>query len=248
MNKSEIEREIFLSIVAPAYNEEDNLEKVVNYWNKILKENKIVGEIIITNDGSTDRTKEILIRLQKGIENLLVIHHDTNMGYGKALSSSIKASSGKYVLTLDSDGQFDVSEYRYLLEELVRKKLDLVTGFRRRKQDNIFKIVGDRIFNLIVKLMFQVKLRDTNCAMKLGKGDLLRNINIEAKGYPAPTEIIIKLKALNKKIGEIGVSHYKREKGISKLKFLKTAQNMMKFLVYLKIKIYLYNKKILNNI
>ncbi len=241
-------KKVFLSIAAPAYNEENNIERVIKYWNEVLMEKNINGEIVITNDGSTDQTRMILTNLQKELDNLIVVNFKKNMGYGMALVSSIKASSGSYILTLDSDGQFDAKEYYVLYNKLMKENLDLVTGFRKKKQDNFFKTIGDRIFNILVKSTFHLKLRDTNCAMKLAKGDILRNINIESKGFSAPTEILLKMNVLGMKVGEEGISHYKREKGMSKLKFLSTSLKMIMFLIYLKLKIILYRKQILSNI
>jgi len=83
--------EIFISVVAPVFNEEENIENVIRYWSEVLWASKQNSEIVVTNDGSQDRTAEILANLQKDIPNLKVITHEVNGGYGRALSSSIKA-------------------------------------------------------------------------------------------------------------------------------------------------------------
>jgi len=82
---------IFLSVVAPVFNEEENIESVIRYWSKVLWESGRSSEIVVTNDGSKDNTAQILENLQKDIPNLKVITHEVNGGYGRALSSSIKA-------------------------------------------------------------------------------------------------------------------------------------------------------------
>jgi len=242
------DKEIFLSIVAPVFNEEDNIEEVVRCWDEIIRENKINAEIVLTNDGSTDGTLEILEQLERELLNLRLVSYRQNKGYGRALSCSIKASRGKYILTIDSDGQFDVAEYKILLEKLEKEGFDLVSGFRMGKKDSPFKVFCDRALNLIIRLLFGLKLKDTNCALKLSKGECLRRINIEAMGYPTPTEIIIKLHAQNAKIGEVGITHLERKEGLSKLKPIRTGINMLKFLLFLRLKLYLYNAKIIMEI
>lgn len=240
MNKN-----IFLSVASPVYNEEKNIEQVVRNWNTILNSADFVSEIVVTNDGSTDKTLDILTQLKKEITRLKIVNHEKNCGYGQALSSSIKNSSGEWVVMLDSDGQFDLGEYALLLEKARKEKLDGVTGFRKKKQDTITRVLADRILNKIIKFFFNVKFRDTNCALKLIRGDMLRRIDLEAKGYPTPTEIVIKLSTIGARLGELGITHFKREVGISKLSPIRTGINFMKFLLYLKIKINLYNKKLL---
>lgn len=237
--------DIFLSVVTPVFNEEENIENVLRYWNDVLDSTDFSSEIVVTNDGSKDRTPDILAGLQKDIPRLKVISYEINGGYGRALSSSIKNSSGTWVITLDSDGQFDLKEYKLLLDKTLSENLDGVTGFRKKKQDTFIRVAADRILNKIVRFMFKVRFRDTNCALKLIKGNLIRDINLEARGYPNPTEIVVKLSVLGARLGEVGITHYEREGGLSKLNPFATGINFLKFLIYLKIKIKLYNKKIL---
>jgi glycosyltransferase involved in cell wall biosynthesis len=240
--------DVFLSVVAPAFNEEENIEKIIKYWNSILESADFPSEIVITDDGSTDETLNILARLKKEIPRLKVVNHDKNYGYGRAMSSAVKYSSGKWVVTIDSDGQFDLKEYKLLLEKIQEEELDGVTGYRKKKQDTFIRVLADRILNRIVRLLFGVKFKDTNCALKLIKGEFMRQIDIEARGYPAPTEIVIKLSMLGARLGEIGISHIEREGGLSKLKPILTGINFLKFLLYLRKKIILYKKKIINRL
>ena len=224
----------FLSICAPAFNEEENIEKTVIGWLQMFKKNQFPGEVVITNDGSSDGTEFILRRVSETYPNLKVVTHKRNRGYGRALQSAISASTGEYVLTIDSDGQFSASEYEILLKKLKETEADLITGYRKKKKDTLFRVFADRILNRIVRLMFSVKLRDTNCALKLGKGNLMRSIAIEAAGFPAPTELTLKATFIGAKIGEAPVSHFPREGGISTLHPIKTGIRFLKFLFYLK--------------
>lgn len=244
----QIEHRPELSICAPAYNEEEGIAQVVRYWAEVIRGDGIRGQIVIANDGSTDRTLDILRELQREIPFLVVVDYRPNGGYGYALSQAIAHADGDYVVTIDSDGQFDAAEYRLLLAELQRGGYDLVTGYRKGKRDTFVRVVADRGLNVLVRLMFGLRLRDTNCALKLLRRDVAQAIQIEARGYPTPTEILVKAQTLGYRIGEVGITHSERLAGQSKLKTFRTAWQMGWFLVYLKLKQILYRARILNRI
>lgn len=237
---------VFLSITAPAYNERENIENMVTYWESVFARDGIQGEIVIGEDGSTDGTKDILRELQGKLDNLLVVDHAVNRGYGYALSSAIARSTGDYVLTIDSDGQFDAGEYTLLLAEM-DKGYDVVTGYRRGKRDVLLRVVADRVLNWIIRFLFRLPLRDTNCALKLFKGDVARRLTIEARGYPTPTELLVRAQTLGYAVGETGITHYERAGGQSKLKALRTSWHMLLFLAYLKYKQILFRVHVIND-
>ena len=246
--KTDQEEQPFLSVTAPVFNEQDNIEEVLIYWNEVLDDLDLSSEIVLTNDGSTDDTRQILARLRAAMPRLVVVTHERNHGYGKALTDSIQHSRGQWVVTIDSDGQFDLKDCIPLLHMALSDSLDGVTGYRTKKKDTLFRVFADRVLNWIVRLFFGVNYRDTNCALKVIKGDFLRQINIEARGYPAPTEVCIKLTRLGAKLGEEGVSHAERAGGLSKLRPFQTSVNFLKFLTYLKFKIFLYNQKVIHSL
>jgi len=236
---------VFLSITAPAYNEHEIIEQVVTTWENVFARDGIQGEVVIGDDGSTDGTKDILRRLQDQFENLVIVDNPVNRGYGNALSSAIARSQGDYVLTMDSDGQFDAGEYTLLWEKM-QKGYDVVTGYRQRKQDSVLRVVADRVLNLIIRGLFHLPLRDTNCALKLFKGDVARRLAIEARGYPTPTELLVRAQTLGYRIGETGITHRARAGGASKLRTFRTSWQMLLFLGYLKYKQKLFQANIIN--
>jgi len=237
---------ILLSITAPVYNEREIIENVLAEWQEVFRRDAIAGEIVLGEDGSTDGTKDVLRALQAQQANLIVMDHPANRGYGHALSSAIARSSGEYVLSIDSDGQFDAGEYALLLAEM-RKGCDIVTGYRQSKQDSALRVVADRVLNGIIRVLFRVRLRDTNCALKLFRGDVARHLTIEARGYPTPTELLIRAQTLGYRIGEVGITHRQRAGGASKLKALRTSWQMLLFLAYLKYKQMLFKANIINS-
>jgi hypothetical protein len=149
-------------------------------------------------------------------------------------------------MTLDSDGQFVVSGFKQLYKKLNEGGYDLVTGFRYRKRDSIARVFADRGFNLLMRIIFGLKFKDSNCAQKLYHANILKGITIEARGYPAPTEIMVKAVERGAKIGEVGVVHYSRKKGVTKIRLFQTSIDVFKFLIYLRFKLHAFRKKIIN--
>ena len=248
----------FVSFAMPAYNEEKVIEKTIVECQEALKSSGLAvypssgevrwGEIVVTDDCSKDSTPIILARLQETMPNLVVVTHlDKNQGYGRTLWDAIAATRGEWVATLDSDGQFDPADLVKFLE-LVRKaggEIDCIAGYREKKRDTLVRVIADRGLNLLVKAMFGIRHRDTNCAFKLVRGEIIRNLIIESRSFQTPTEIVLKLHAMGYKMMEVGVSHRGRGEGKSKLKVVKTSLDFFRFLLYLRTKINLYKKGIL---
>jgi len=235
----------WLSIAAPCYNEEEAIAAVVAEWDAILGAVPQPTEIVLCNDGSTDGTAAVLAELMARYPRLRVVSNPTNGGYGRALGSAIAATHGTYVATIDSDGQFDVADAVVLAGAVEREGFDGITGFRLGKKDTAFRVLADRGMNLLVRTMFGVQLRDTNCALKVVRGDLLRGLPIEARGYPTPTEMCVRLVARGYRLGERGVTHRERTAGFSKLHPWRTAWSFFRFLVYLRLKLKLHRAGII---
>jgi dolichol-phosphate mannosyltransferase len=247
-----------ISFAMPAYNEEENIERTVNECRAAFENAGLGmvpvsasgngakwGEIVVTNDCSKDSTADILARLQESMPNLVVVTHlQRNLGYGRALSDAIAATRGEWVATIDSDGQFDPGDLPSLLEK-AGEGVDCVAGYRMKKKDSPLRVIADRGLNMIVRTLFGVPHRDTNCAFKLIRGDVIRGLTIETNGFQTPTEIVLKLNALGYRLAEAGVSHRAREEGKSKLKVVKTSLEFLRFLFYLRGKINLYRRGIL---
>ena len=246
----------FVSFAMPAYNKEANIERTVRECVEAFEKAGIVsgpqaegnvkwGEIVVTNDCSKDSTGQILARLQETMPGLVVVTHlEKNQGYGRALSDAIAASRGEWVATIDSDGQFDPGDLPKLLE-LIADDIDCVAGYRQRKKDSAMRVFADRSLNAIVRGMFGIRHRDTNCAFKLVRGKVLRSLIIETNGFQTPTEIILKLHLTKHKMVEAPVTHRVREEGKSKLRVVKTSMDFLRFLFYLQIRAMLYKRRIL---
>ena len=200
-----------ISIFLPAYNEEENVEKAIKTAKKTLGSLFSDFEILIIDDGSKDNTGKIAEKLAKGDSRIKVIHHNKNLGYGAALISGIKNSSNELVFFTDCDLQFDITEIKKLLKYI--PEYDVVIGFRSRRRDPFARLINAWAWKWLNRILFGLKVRDTNCAFKLFKKEALRNIEIKSEGAMVSAEILIKLFRKGCKIKEVPVTHLPREKG-----------------------------------
>jgi glycosyltransferase involved in cell wall biosynthesis len=236
-----------LSFIMPAHNEEDVIEETVRRCLAVIEGQGLSGEVIVANDGSTDGTGAIMDRLAAELEPVRVVHLPVNGGYGVAMRRALDQSTGDYVATIDSDGQFDPADAIELLRAAEQGYV-CVTGYRGKKKDSLFRVIGNDVFNLLVRLLCRVRFRDSQCAVKVADGDTLRGLPLESKGYMLPTEIVFKMHYAGHRVGEREVSHFARAGGQSSLKFLKTSLDMLYFLLYMRIKLLLVRRKLIEHL
>ncbi|MDP9364933.1 MAG: glycosyltransferase family 2 protein [Chloroflexota bacterium] len=200
-----------LSLVLPAHNEEANLAVVVGRALEQLPRFAADFEVIVVDDGSRDGTGGIADRLATEDRRVRVVHHPRNRGYGAALISGFDATRGDYVMFMDADRQFDVADLA-LLAPLVGR-FDIVAGFRMERNDPLHRRVFAEIFNVVVRILFGVHLRDIDCAFKVFRGDLLRSLELSAPGALINTEIQAKARRRGATLTQVGVHHYPRVAG-----------------------------------
>ncbi|MGH2617801.1 MAG: glycosyltransferase family 2 protein, partial [Thermomicrobiales bacterium] len=176
-----------LSLVLPAYNEEANIEAVVRDSLATLPRFTDDFEIVVVDDGSHDRTGEIVARLAAADSHVRLQRHGRNRGYGAALTTGFRATSGDFVMFMDADRQFDIRDLRLLAP--FAAEYDIVAGFRMERNDPLHRRIFAELFNVSVRVLFGVHLRDIDCAFKLFRGDLLRGMHLTAPGALINTEI-----------------------------------------------------------
>ena len=211
-----IEKDI--SVIFPAYNEEENIEVCVLVAHCILNELMWNFEIIIVDDGSTDSTKKICNELAGRLKEVRVISKDKNEGYGCALRDGFKAARFEYVFFSDSDRQFDIMNLKDLFAHA--ESYDIVIGFRKNRQDPWKRKFLSWGYNRLCRILFALDVRDIDCAFKLFQRSVFDTIAIESKQFFVNTEILCKASAEGMKIKEVGVSHFPRVDGISKVGFV----------------------------
>jgi glycosyltransferase involved in cell wall biosynthesis len=201
--------------VLPALNEEDAIERVVTRALEVLAALTAEFEIIVVDDGSTDRTGALLDALAAGDPRVRVIHFRRRSGYGAALRAGFAASRLPLLVFTDSDGQFDLADLERLLPLLV--DADLVVGFRAERVDAPSRKLLSRGYNLLVRVLLHVRLRDINCAFKLFHRRVLDAVRLVSDGYAINAELVARADAAGLRVRELGVRHLARLAGRSKV-------------------------------
>jgi len=200
-----------ITVFFPCYNEENNITGLVEQTVQILNEIAEDYQIIIVNDGSTDQTAEVAEELSARFENVELINHANNKGYGVALKTGFLNSKKDLVFYTDGDNQFDINELPKLIP--LSKKYDIVSGYRIKRQDPFIRKINAGIYNIVLFLLFGLNIRDVDCAFKLYKRELFEKIDLISDGALIDAEILIKAKKLGYSIGQTGVNHYPRTAG-----------------------------------
>src|SRR5882762_11571560 len=200
-----------LSLVFPAFNEEANIRAVVEDAYRTVPKLAPIFEIIVANDGSKDRTGEICDRLVEELPEVRVVHHPRNRGYGAALKSGITLARYDIIFFTDSDRQFDLKEVAALLEET--DAYDIVAGYRARRQDPPHRLLFAWGWNILVRIVLGVRIRDIDCAFKAFNRDVFDSIQIQSVGAMVNTEIFAQASRFGMTVKEVRVSHFPRRYG-----------------------------------
>jgi len=204
-----------ISGVLPAFNEEENIETAARRMCDVLAGLQLRDwEVIIVDDGSSDRTGKIADDLAAAdTAHVRVFHHQPNRGYAEALKTGFTNSRHQLIFYTDSDNQFDVREISNLLPLI--EHADIVNGFRIYRFDPLTRLVVSWVFNLIVRIMFRIKVRDVDCAFKLFRREVFDRVTIESKKFFVDAEVLAKARYFGFTMAEIGVRHYPRPAGRS---------------------------------
>jgi glycosyltransferase involved in cell wall biosynthesis len=200
-----------LSIVLPAYNEEENVETAVTEVSAVAQELGMEYEILLVNDGSKDRTGEIGRELEGRIPHFRLVEHYPNRGYGGALKAGFSAATKDLIAFVPADNQFDFGEIGLLLDAL--DGADIVSGYRAERQDRFMRKVNALGWNSVVRLLFGYLCRDIDCGFKLFRRELLEHVTIESNGAMIDTEFLAGAKARGFGIAEVPVTHLPRVAG-----------------------------------
>ena len=200
-----------LSTVLPAYNEEGNIADAVERLLAVLPRVARRHEVIVVDDGSRDRTGEIADQLASANDEVRVIHHRPNRGYGAALWSGFRNAGYRYVFYTDADNQYDVSEIARLVP-LVRD-YDIVVGYRAHRRDGAKRKLFSWGFKQFVKLAFDLPMRDVDCAFKLFRREVFDAVEIESNRFFVDAEVMAKARKAGLKFAQVPVTHFPRRSG-----------------------------------
>jgi len=198
-----------LSIFFPFWDEEKNIETVVRRAIPVAKRVAKKWEIVMVDDGSTDKTFEIALRLSKENPNLRVVRNSTNRGYGAALRTGFANCKYSLIVFNDGDNQFDFSEVKKFIEKI--RDSDMVIGFRKKRLDHPFRHILMNLLKVWDFIFFGFYFRDIDCGFKMFKKEALKKLMpLKSEGAMIATEILAKAKREKLKIVQVEVSHRPR--------------------------------------
>lgn len=205
-----------LSVFFPCYNEEKNIQNTIDKALPIIKKITPKYQIILINDGSKDKTYDVLKSIKKQYgHNVDIVNHPVNRGYGAALKSGLYNSKYKWIAFTDSDGQFDFNDINLLIKKQKQTNADLTIGYYLGRKVPFYRKWGSTIWQLAVYFLFGLRVKDIDCGFKLLKKEVVDTIEkLEAERGPfISSELLIKSKYHGFKIVEVGVHHYARLHG-----------------------------------
>ncbi len=160
-----------ISIFMPAFNEEGNIATTIIDARDSAKLVANEYEIIVVDDGSRDRTDEVVLELAKHDSNIRVVKHDKNKGYGAAVKTGLKACRKDWIFFTDSDGQFHYDELPQFVKSI--GKYDLIIGYRKKRMDPFHRVfVAQVLLKIWNFVLFGLTVRDVDCAFKLFKKEV----------------------------------------------------------------------------
>ncbi len=203
-----------VSIVIPVYNEDESLPELCGWIERVMQEHSLSYEVILVDDGSTDRSWEVINDLRRNNPHIKGIKFQRNYGKSAALNEGFKAARGEVVITMDADMQDSPDEIPELRRMILEDRYDMVSGWKKLRHDPISKTVPSKFFNWATRKVSQIPLHDFNCGLKAYRKKVVKGIEVYGEMHRY-IPVIAKWSGF-KKIGEKVVQHRARKYGYTK--------------------------------
>jgi len=202
-----------LSLVLPCHNEADNLRWLLPHIAEVMPQLAERYEVVLVDDGSGDGSGDVARSLagELGME-LQVLRHERKSGYGVTVADGLRATRLEYSAFTDADGQFEVADLALLIPLLERA--DLVGGWREERSDHAARSVVSGVFNVLLRVLYGLRVRDVDCALKVMRTSFLRSIDIESKSALMNAELYIKAQRGGWRVAQVPVPHHPRQLGV----------------------------------
>lgn len=220
-----------ISAFFPAYNDGGTIASMVISVVMTLRELTDDYEVIVVNDGSADYTPELLDELAERYEEVRIVHHPQNRGYGGALQTGFASASKEWIFYTDGDAQYDPHEVKNLVAAL-RPGVDVINGYKVERNDPLHRIIIGRLYHHIVRLAFGLKLRDVDCDFRLIRRSIFDRVQLESRSGTICLEMVKKMQDAGYVFTEVPVNHFHRAYGKSQFfnwrRLLRVARDLTK--------------------
>jgi len=201
-----------VSIIIPAYNEEENIEEAINICVKTLPRFLDDFEVIVVDDGSQDKTLERAKELGTSIPQVRIYEHPKNMGLGAAIATGVAHAKKELIFVTPADLQFDIAELQKFLPLI--ESADIVIGFRTNREDSAYRRIVTFTKEFLSNILFGLKVKDLSW-VKLFRREVFLTIPITSPGFFWDVEVLVQAQRNSFIIKEVGVHTYKRKAGTS---------------------------------
>ena len=203
-----------ISAVFPCYNDEPTIEGLVDTVHRALSPLVDAIEVIVVNDGSRDGSRELLDDMASTRPWLVVVHHERNRGYGGALMTGFTTARYDWIFYTDGDAQYDPAQAADLVAAAT-PDIDLVQGYKVGRGDRLHRKVIGRIYHHVVRVLFGLRIRDTDCDFRLFRRSLIVERPLTSTSGVICVEMMYSFRRAGAKFVEVPVSHYFRPHGNS---------------------------------
>ncbi|GHA77546.1 glycosyltransferase family 2 protein [Pontibacter akesuensis] len=203
-----------ISVVVPLFNEEESLPELVRWIKRVMHANEFSYEVILVDDGSTDRSWDVINTLSAEDKAVKGISFNRNYGKSAALNEGFRRCSGEVVITMDADLQDSPEEIPGLYDMIKNQRFDLVSGWKKKRFDPLSKTIPTKLFNGATRKLSGIQLHDFNCGLKAYRQLLVKSIEVHGEMHRY-IPVIAKWNGFTK-IGEKVVQHQERKYGTTK--------------------------------
>ncbi len=204
-----------ISVVIPLYNEEESLPELCEWIDKVMTTNNFNYELVLIDDGSNDRSWEVIETLKKTYQSITAVKFRRNYGKSAALNVGFAAANGDVVITMDADLQDSPDEIPELYRRIKQDGFDLVSGWKQKRHDPLSKTLPTKLFNSVTRQISGIhNLHDFNCGLKAYKKEVVKSIEVYGEMHRY-IPVIAKWAGFTK-IDEQIVQHYPRKYGVTK--------------------------------
>lgn len=211
---SELSANPMISVVIPLYNEEESLPELHDWIVRVMKAERLSYEIIFVNDGSNDKSWDVILDLNTKNEHVRGIKFQRNYGKSAALFAGFEACKGDVIITMDADLQDSPEEIPALYRMITKDGFDLVSGWKKKRHDPVSKTVPTKLFNWATRKLTGIHLNDFNCGLKAYRKAVVKSIEVYGEMHRY-VPVLAKFAGF-KNIGEKVVEHQARKYGTTK--------------------------------
>jgi glycosyltransferase involved in cell wall biosynthesis len=217
-----------VSAIIPMHNEEENAKRIIGFAVETLTKMLDDWEILVVESGSTDNTRRIVEAIAAKDPRIIPIFQEKREGMGSALRAGYSRAKKQLIWHLESDSPFDLNdlqkalgyfnEYDGVIGYRTSSQADLLSGWIYSKNDKIENFIRGLFhigYNLLIRLVFGLKVRDINFSFKIIKSDLIKKLQLSSNGWFIDAELLLEIKKVAGKIKEIGIDYKQREFGKS---------------------------------